>query len=226
MAKSYKTPLFAWLACAGATALLALIAYGSDAFQRQDANLLARFIAHRDSEVGSLAAGCAHLGDPVPILLMLALACAIALQRNRPLDAAAAIAVVAGANVTAQLLKVLLTHPRFQPVLGANQLDATSFPSGHVAAVTSIAIAFAFVVPRGARSLVAVLGVCLVAAVSSGVLVLAWHAPSDVLGGILVAAGWGFAVLAVLRFAETPAPQQPQPPPAPQFPRRAPIATK
>jgi membrane-associated phospholipid phosphatase len=30
-------------------------------------------------------------------------------------------------------------------------------------------------------------------------MVLGWHFPSDVLGGVLVASGWGFAVLAVLR---------------------------
>ena len=33
-------------------------------------------------------------------------------------------------------------------------------------------------------------------------MVLAWHFPSDVLGGILVASGWGFAVLALRRVAE------------------------
>ena len=30
-------------------------------------------------------------------------------------------------------------------------------------------------------------------------MVLAWHFPSDVLGGGLVASAWGFAVLAALR---------------------------
>jgi membrane-associated phospholipid phosphatase len=34
------------------------------------------------------------------------------------------------------------------------------------------------------------------------VMILAWHFPSDVLGGILVACGWGFAVLALRRAAE------------------------
>ena len=45
-------------------------------------------------------------------------------------------------------------------------------------------------------------GACLVAAVGCSVLVLAWHFPSDVLGGILVACGWGFAVLALRRVVE------------------------
>jgi hypothetical protein len=42
-------------------------------------------------------------------------------------------------------------------------------------------------------------GAVLVFGVSFSVLVLRWHFPSDVLGGILVATGYGFAALAVLR---------------------------
>jgi membrane-associated phospholipid phosphatase len=221
VAKSFKAPLVAWLACAGGLVLLALVVYGVDGAQRLDATLLAKFIAHRGSDAGSFVSGLAHLGDPLPVLLGLALACGIALQRGRPRDAAAALTVVAGANLTAQVLKVLLAHPRFQPVLGHDQLEAASFPSGHVTAVASVAIAFAFVVPSSLRPLVAFLGCCLVAGVGCGVLVLDWHAPSDVLGGILVAAGWGFAVLAVLRYADAPAPGQ-----TPQIASRSPISVK
>ena len=36
-------------------------------------------------------------------------------------------------------------------------------------------------------------------AVGLSVVVIAWHYPSDVIGGMLVAAGWGFAVLAARR---------------------------
>jgi membrane-associated phospholipid phosphatase len=130
---------------------------------------------------------------------MLALACGIALWRRSPLDALAAVTVVAGASVTTQVLKVLLAHPRFQPVLGHHQLGPIAFPSGHATAAASIAIAFVFVVPRSMKPAVAVAGACFVAAVGISVLVLDWHYPSDVLGGILVASGWGFAVLAATR---------------------------
>jgi membrane-associated phospholipid phosphatase len=47
-----------------------------------------------------------------------------------------------------------------------------------------------------------VAGACLVLAVGCSVMVLPWHFPSDVLGGVLVACGWGFAVLALRRIAE------------------------
>jgi membrane-associated phospholipid phosphatase len=199
--KSVKAPLAAWIACAGALVGLALVAYGIDAAQRADATLLTKFIA-RDGSFGWLAEAIAHLGDPLPLLAMLACACAIALWRGRPLDAVAAVVVVTGANLTTQLLKVALAHPRFQSVLGHDQLGPVAFPSGHATAAASIAIAFLFVVPHEWRPAVAAVGACFVAAVGCSVMVLAWHFPSDVLGGILVASGWGFAVLAARRIAE------------------------
>ncbi len=52
------------------------------------------------------------------------------------------------------------------------------------------------------RPAVAAAGTVFVVAVGCSVMVLAWHFPSDVLGGILVAGGWGFAVLAARRIAE------------------------
>jgi membrane-associated phospholipid phosphatase len=199
MTRRIRAPLAAWVGCATALALLALVAYGIDAAQRADARLLDRFVAREESTLGSLAEVLVHLGDPLPLLLMLALGCGIAFSRGRPLDALAAVAVVAGANLTTQLLKAAFSHPRFQAALGADQLGEVPFPSGHVTAAASIAIAFAFVVPSAAMLPVAALGTCLVAAVSCSVMVLGWHFPSDVLGGVLVAAGWGFAVLALRR---------------------------
>lgn len=201
MTRSVKAPLAAWIACAGALVGLALVAYGIDAAQRADATLLAHFI-NDGARLYPTADTVAHLGDPLPLLVMLAVACAIALWRRKPLDAAAAVTVVAGANLTTQILKVALAHPRFQSVLGHDQLGPVAFPSGHATAATSIAIAFLFVVPHGWRPAVAAAGACFVAAVGCSVMVLAWHFPSDVLGGILVASGWGFAVLAVRRIAE------------------------
>jgi membrane-associated phospholipid phosphatase len=202
VAKSVKAPVAAWLACVGALVLLALLVNGVDSAQRLDATVLSRVMAPERSTTASLADGIVHLGDPLPLLLMLALACGFALWRRRPLDAVAAVTVVAGANLTTQILKVVLAHPRFQPILGEDQIGAVAFPSGHATAIASIAIAFAIVAPPQRRPAVAAVGACLVAVVCSAVLTLAWHFPSDVVGGILVAGGWGFAVLAALRLAE------------------------
>ncbi len=220
MAPNVRAPLVACLACAGGFVLLAALVFGFGPVQHADAALLARLI-EPGTRVDSLAADVAKLGDPAALLLLLALACGIALARRQPRGALAALALVAGANLTTQLFKALLAHPRFQAILGSEQLASNTFPSGHATAAASIAIAFLFVVPRDLRLLTAVIGACLVVAVGCSVMALAWHYPSDVLGGILVAAGWGFAALAGLRATES-APRGRRA----QLPRRAAISVK
>jgi len=218
VSRNVRLPLAGCLACALAFALLVLGVYRSETLRYRDSVVLAHF-AESGSRSGSVTAGVASLGDPAALLLMLALACGIALARRQPRPALAALAVVAGASLTTQIFKAALAHPRFQEALG-DQIAANSFPSGHVTAVASIAIAFAFVVPRHLRPLIAWLGTALVVAVGCAVMALTWHYPSDVLGGILVAAGWGFAVLAALWLFEDG-----YRPPR-QVPRRAAISLK
>lgn len=200
MARNVRAPLAGCLACAVGFAILAILIHKSGSVEHLDAVVLGHF-AERGSRTGSLAAGIVLLGDLGALLPLLAIACGIALKRHRPRAALAALFVVAGANLTTQLFKALLAHPRFEALLGYEQIGANSFPSGHTTAVASIAIAYLFVVPREWRPAVALIGVGLVAAVGCSVMALDWHYPSDVLGGILVAAGWGFAALAGLRAA-------------------------
>lgn len=192
-------PLVAACACVLALVALTLLAYASDGFQSLDTRLLARGLDHRAGETVRSASFFAHLADPLPLLAMLAAVCALALLRGRPLDAAGAVAIVAGANVTTQLLKVVLAHPRFQVVLGPHNLGAVAFPSGHATAAASIAIAFTLASPYWLRPLAALLGVGLYAAVGTSIVILGWHYPSDVVGGGLVASAWGFATVAALR---------------------------
>jgi membrane-associated phospholipid phosphatase len=178
--------------------LLAVLALSLEAGRHLDARL---FFDLRDShpEGGALANAFASLGNPVPMLGMLVLGVGIALLQGRHRDALAAVLVVAGANITTQLVKVLLAHPRVKVAIGGNPLEPNTFPSGHTTAIASIAIAYAFVVPAAWRSLTLALGAALTLAVGCSVVTIGWHYPSDVLGGILVAAGWGFAVLALGR---------------------------
>ena len=116
----------------------------------------------------------------------------------------------------------MFAHPRFQSAVGAEQLGEVPFPSGHVTAVTSIAIAFVFVAPRDLWPLAPCSARGAVCAVGCSVMVLGWHFPSDVLGGILVASGWGFAVLAARRAAGGDGRSRGRP----QVSRRAAISTK
>jgi len=198
LARNVRAPLAGCLACAVAFAILAVAVHKGDSIQHYDAVVLSHF-AERGYRAGSVAAGIVLLGDPATLLVLLAIACGIALARHRPRAALAALFVVAGANLTTQIFKASLAHPRFQALLGAEQIGANSFPSGHTTAVASLAIAYAFVVSREWRPAVALVGTGLVFAVGCSVMALDWHYPSDVLGGILVAAGWSFAALAGLR---------------------------
>lgn len=220
MARNLKAPLAACLACVAAFIVLAALVHGVEAVQQRDAALLSR-VVEPGTHTDSLAAGLAKLGDPTPLALMLAVACGIALARRQPRHAAAAVILVVGANLTTQLLKLALAHPRVQAALGSDQLDPNTFPSGHATAAASIAIAFLFVVPSEWRPLAAAFGAGLVAIVGWAVVALAWHYPSDVLGGVVVASAWGFAVLVALRATEAAPRQRPA-----QLLRRAAISLK
>ncbi len=193
-----KAPLAACFACAVALFLLVVLTFGVDATRHLDWRLFLRLAEHRHSNGGSLAGAIATLADPLPLLGMLAVASGIALVRGRPRDALAAVLVVAGANVTTQLLKVLFAHPRVRAAVGGDPFAPNTFPSGHTTAAASIAVAYAFVVPAELRGLALTLGAAFALAVGCSVVVIAWHYPSDVLAGFLIAAGWGFAVLAAM----------------------------
>jgi membrane-associated phospholipid phosphatase len=201
--RSVRAPLAGCLACCAGLLFVALLAYGAGTVQRLDARVLERFIATPGSRAELLAGAVVPAGDVPTLLLMLVLACGIGLARGRPRQAAAALVVIAGANLTTQALKILLSsHPRLQAILGAEQFQWDGFPSGHVTAVASIAIAFALVLPRRLLPAVAVIGAGLVTAMGWAVLALNWHYPTDALGAIFVAGAWGFAVLAGLRALE------------------------
>jgi membrane-associated phospholipid phosphatase len=199
VARNVKSPLAACFACAVALGLLVVFAFGVDASRDLDARLFLRLAEHRHSTAGSWGNVIAALGDLGVLLGALAIACAIAFLRGRPSDALAAVLVVAGANVTTQLLKILLAHPRVKTAIGGDPFESNTFPSGHTTSAASIAIAYLFVVPARLRAPTLALGTAITLAVGCSVVVIGWHRPSDVLGGLLVAAGWGFAVLAARR---------------------------
>lgn len=210
MGTKVRAPLAAAIACVVGLGLVAALAYGSHSVQVLDAKALASFVAAPESEGESAATIVRSLGNLPEMLAMLVIACAIGLACGRRRGVLAALVVVAGANVTTQMLKVLFSHPRIRAILGADQLVWDGFPSGHVTAALSIAIAFAFVVPARFRPLVAILGAWLVVGVAWAVLALDVHYPSDVIGALFVASAWGFGVLAALRWSETRIPRAAQ----------------
>jgi membrane-associated phospholipid phosphatase len=199
MSPRVKAPLLAAIACAIAIAPLAVIAYSWGPFQHVD---LQGFLHLRRDEgpINALAAALVNLGDLGSLLVFLAVACAIGLRNGRRREVLATIVVVAGANLTTQLLKTTLEHARHKAFEHGIGLPwPNSFPSGHTTAAASIAVALLLVTPAAHRFAAAAIGAGITAAVGFSVVILGWHYPSDVLGGLLVVGTWAFAALAWLR---------------------------
>ncbi len=221
MAKRVQAPLLAWLACVVALMALVAAAYALHPVEALDAKTLVHLAAPLESNSYDALEGIARLADPLPLLAMLVAVVAFALALGRRREALVAVAVVAGANLTTQILKGLLAHPRYQPYSGYHQPWSDAFPSGHATAAASIAVALMLAAPRGVWPLAAATGVIFAGLVGVSVIAIEWHYPSDVLGGFLVAAGWGFAALAALR-----APRPRDPSPRAQAPSRFAVSTK
>lgn len=202
MSPRVKRPLFAAIACAAAIAPLAVAAYAWGPAKALDM----RILLNLEREYGTahrVASLLVNLGDLASLLVLAAVLAAIGLYFGRRREVIAAMVVIAGANLTTQLLKVLLEHARHKAFEHGTELPwANSFPSGHTTAAASIAVALLFVVPARHRFNAAAIGLLLASAVGISVIVLGWHYLSDVLGGLLVVSSWGFATLAALRFRE------------------------
>ena len=123
----------------------------------------------------------------------LALLCCVilALLRGRFAVAVGAVTLVAGANVTTQLLK----HSLFdRPDFGLTTIN--SYPSGHTTVAVSSVLAAVLVAPPFLRHVVIVAGAFAATLVGASTIVGGWHRPSDVLGALAVSLAWG-AVVAV-----------------------------
>jgi membrane-associated phospholipid phosphatase len=132
---------------------------------------------------------------------------------DRRSQALAAAGLVVIAISTAEALKPLLAHTRTFGILGHDQVGAAAFPSGHATAATAVALAAMLVAPRRFRSLVAIAAIPYAVAVCTSILVLGWHFPSDVFGGMLVAAFWFCVAVAALRRADSVEPRPARPAP-------------
>jgi len=197
-------PLLGACACATAFVVLVLGAYFVAPVQHADAVALndMRVLGLEHATLEWRAHQLVHLSDPLPVAAMLGLIACAGLAWNRPRHVIAAVSMVAAANVAAQLLKVILAHPRYQSVLGPVHLPWEALPSGHATAAMSLGLAAVLVAPRAWRSVVALGAVAYTLAGSASLVVLGWHFPSDVVAGFLVAVGCSLLALACLRAAE------------------------
>src|SRR5213082_304151 len=190
--------LAAACACGGAFLLVLVASYYIGPARWIDGAALDGFESLDGRRLESIGGHLAHICNPEPFALI-----ALAALTRGLRHAAAAAVLLGGANLSSQVLKPELGH--FRPITQfthvIQQIPAASFPSGHATAAMSLALAAILVAPRAYRPLVAVIGGLFTLGVSFSIVAMGWHFPSDIAGGFLVAAGWGFLALAGLRAA-------------------------
>lgn len=113
----------------------------------------------------------------------------VALLRRRWQLGARVFVLVAGANLSTQVLKHWVLQ---RPDLGVDYAGlANSLPSGHSTVAMSAALGIMLVAPLRARSMAAFLGWATASFVGVSVMLNEWHRLSDVLVAFLVAGIWG-----------------------------------
>lgn len=113
----------------------------------------------------------------------------IALIRGRIALAIAATLLIAGANVSTQLLKYGLSRPDYglDPERAA---VGNSLPSGHTTVAASVAVALVLVLPPKVRAVGAFLAAGYAAVAGVATLSAGWHRPSDAVAAYLVVGVW------------------------------------
>jgi len=197
---SAVTPLYVAGLCVLALALTWVVAALVPATHVKDAVALYDFTLLGGPRVDDLANALLALLDPLLYTLWGILLVTVALRRRRPRVAFAVALVLGLAPLTAETLKPLLAHPHAR--IYGSEITAASWPSGHATAATALALCAVLVAPRRLRPTVAVLGAMFATGVGFSLLLLAWHLPSDVMGGYLVGTLWMALAVAGLRAAE------------------------
>ena len=195
-------PLLVALVGLLALAVVGLLALATPGGHVRDAAMLHGFAGLDRPRIHGLVVALASLADPAPYLAVGLALIVVAVRRRRPWRAGAVAALLVVTGASTQVVKHLLAQPRFEAWLETHQVGAASWPSGHSTAAMTLALCAVLVAPAALRPLVAVVGGAFAAGVGYAVLVLAWHFPSDVLGGFLMAGTWTALAVAALRVVE------------------------
>src|ERR1700682_3441663 len=186
--------------CLLALALTWVVAYLLPAGQVRDATALHEFTLLSRPHVDAVANGLLNLLDPLPLTMAAAALIVVALARGRARLALAVGLVLAPAPLSAELLKPVLAHSHAS--VDPTHVFQASCLSGHAPAALALALCALLVAPDRLRPLVAGLGGLFVLSVGASLLILAWHLPSDVIGGYLLAGLWVALAVAGLRAAD------------------------
>jgi membrane-associated phospholipid phosphatase len=122
---------------------------------------------------------------------------ALALLQRREALALVAGATVVLANLTTQILKGAVLD-RSDLLDNLFYVLPNSFPSGHVTAAASVAVALLLVLPPMLRNPTVILASIAVALVGASTLLAGWHRMADAIGGVFVATAWGAGLTALL----------------------------
>lgn len=117
----------------------------------------------------------------------------LAVIRGRFAVAIGAVVLVAGSDITTQILKTQIFD---RPDFGFGAIR--SYPSGHTTVAMSSVLAAVLVAPPLFRPLVIVAGSFAATLVGTSTIVGGWHRPSDVIGAILVSLAWATVVAVAL----------------------------
>jgi membrane-associated phospholipid phosphatase len=163
--------------------VVAIVALHTGIGQRVDERAMRTVVAGRETELTVLSLlGRVSIGT---VLTVSVVCVVLAILRGRVRLAVAALVVIAGANVTTQLLK--------EVVLERSQLDViapNSLPSGHTTVVASAVGAMLLVSPRALRLLVVVAGAFAVMLTGASTVVAGWHRPADIVAALAVCLAW------------------------------------
>jgi membrane-associated phospholipid phosphatase len=198
-----RAKLLLWMAagCAVLFGLVAVGAYAWGAGESIDNAGLGGFLSINHGWVEELSIRVVQLGDPPQVALITLGLAALAVVRGRPRVALVIVTLVGATSVSSQLLKALLAHPRMPPALDY-VVGPEALPSGHATAAMSLALAGVLAAPRRARLAAALIGSLVALGVGAGVIAWAWHFPSDVVAGYLLATGWALILVALLYEAD------------------------
>lgn len=180
------------IVCAAVTAVVAVWALSALTLGGQIIDTLAMiavsgFSAYKSAMISVLHTTISYAGLGAVLIATVL----IAVIRKRWQLAIRAVAIVAGANITTQLLK---THLFGRPALLAEWSTPPSLPSGHTTAAAATAAALVIVVPVAWRSWAALAGSMWTFFVGITTVLNDWHRPSDVIAAILVVIAWTVAM--------------------------------
>ena len=192
-----RGPLLVALGCLIAMAAVWSLAELVPAVRARDASALYHLTLLDRPSIESVGHHALRLLEPLPYTLWSLVLIGLALAIGRVRQAIAATAVLALAPLTAETLKPLLAHAH--DAYGSVHIGPASWPSGHATAALSLACAAYLIAPARVKPLVAGLGAAFAAGIGMLLLILAWHMPSDVIGGYLVAGFWTALAIAALR---------------------------